>query len=931
MKFIITRMLFCIFLFTLMWFTSSLAVSLSDKAVEELRKEGKLEEWVERANQARAKGVWQPNPNPPLLKAGKSAPAVAESLRAIVLLVDFSDKVHSKDSSEFSSLLFSQGTFPTGSMKDFYKENSYQQFVLNGAVYGWIRAPQTYAYYTYGASGLDGYPHNAQRLVEDVVSLANPHVNFANYDKNGDGYVDALFVVHAGPGAEQTHSYDDIWSHSWSTGFNILVDGVWVSRYTIEPEKMQSGELVHVGVFCHEFGHTLGLQDLYDTDNSSEGLGHWSLMASGSWNNDGKTPGHIDAWSKAELGWIEIDTMTSNQTNVEILQIETSPKAYRLWTNGGTGLEYFLVENRQKTGFDKYLDGEGLLIYHVDESVSNNNKEWYPGYTIYGHYQIALEQADNNFNLEKGENTGDAGDPFPGYWNIIAFDDTTTPSSRDYSDNKTQVAVWNISTSDSVMHANLDVSWSRPGLYLDSFTLNDSPPGGNGNGKIEVGETVKVYFTIRNVWLPITGTTVTGRFDTPGITFSDSTSYLGTIGTDSSVNNNSDLIQFVVDPGFTGKPVVFTLHVTGNTTFGSYTVNLNQEFWAGNREILIVDDDNGSAQDYRSYYTSALDSLNNIYDTCTAQASPSFSFNKYKYLIWYTGDHKTNLFSKAQVESLMSFLDNGGGLFLTSQDAVEVLSNSYDPGDTLFLKNYLHVGYDGNCGRLMVVGQTGDEVGDNLHVVPNYAVSNQTSQDNLVPDPEADIVLSYTMSNSSGWWTPTDSVAGTKFQNRGFKVVVFGFGFESMRTDGGLFHGEYCSKPHLVMQKVLNWLSGSSEVSDWGDESASLPKAFELYQNYPNPFNSATSIHYTVGSKQTKAVDSGQWTVGSSPHHVSLKIYNILGQLVKTLVNEEKLEGNYSVVWDGKDQSENEVSSGIYFYQLKTGEYAEVKKMLMLK
>jgi len=806
MRLYISRMLSFVFVLSLIWCVDSVAVSLSDKAVEKLRKEGKLEEWVERANQARAKGVWQPNPHPPMVITGKGISTVAESLQAIVLLVDFSDKVHSKDSSEFSSLLFSQGAFPTGSLRDFYTENSYQQFDLNGIVYGWIRAPQTYAYYTWGASGLGNYPHNARKLVEDAVIAADPFVNFANFDKNGDGFVDALFVVHAGPGAEETHSANDIWSHSWNTTYNILVDGVWVSHYTIEPEKMVSGDLVHVGVFCHEFGHTLGLQDLYDTDNSSEGLGHWSVMASGSWNNDGKTPAHLDVWSKAKLGWIEIDTITSNLTNVEILQIETSPKAFRLWTNEGTGSEYFLVENRQKTGFDSYLDGEGLLIYHVDENVSNNNNEWYPGHTTYGHYKIAFEQSDNNFNLEKGENTGDLGDPYPGYWNKRAFDDTTTPGSRDYNNNPTQVAVWNISDSDSFMYANMDVTWSRPCLYLDSFTLSDPPPGGDGDGRPEGGEIMKILFTVRNIWLPITNTIVTGRVDTTGITFTDSISSLGTIGTGNSVNNHSDPMEFVVDPNFPGRPVVFTLHVTGNTAFGSYTLDLNKEIWAGNSEILVVDDDIGSAGDYRSYYTSALDSLRNIYDTCTAQANPSFSFNRYKYLIWYTGDHKTDLFSNAQVESLMSFLDKGGRLFLSSQDAVEVLSNSSDPLDTLFLKHYLHVGYGGNCGRLLIVGQPGDEVGDTLYIFPNFAVINQTSMDNLVPDSESDPVMFYTMSTPAGWWTPTDSVAGTKYQSETFKVVVFGFGFESLRTDGGFFHGEYCSKPHLVMQRVLDWL-----------------------------------------------------------------------------------------------------------------------------
>jgi immune inhibitor A len=814
MKFSISRMLFFIFL-SLIWQANILAVSLSDEVVKKLRDEGKLEEWVESANLARAKGVWQPNPNPPLGKSGKGNTSSVDSLRAIVLLVDFSDNAHSLDTSQFSSLLFSQGTFPTGSMKDFYRENSYQRFDLSGAVYGWIRLDSSYSYYVNHNYGYGSYPRNSQKLVEDAVSAANPYVNFANFDKDGDGWVDALFVVHAGKGAEETGSQDDIWSHSWNTTYTMTVDGVSISDYSIEPEKSKSGDMVHVGVFCHEFGHILGLPDLYDTDNSSEGLGHWSLMASGSWtgpNNNGSSPAHLDAWSKDELGWIEVDTLTSNLTNEEILQIETNPKVYRLWTNGGTGFQYFLVENRQKTGFDSYLDGEGILIYHVDENISNNNNEWYPGHTSSGHYKIALQQADGFFDLEKRNNRGDTGDPFLGSRGKIAFDDTTTPDSRNYSFSSTQVAVWNVSNSDSVMHANLDVTWSRPCLFLDSFRVDDSAPGGNGNGRPERGETAKIYVTIRNIWLPLTGATVTGSADTAGIVFTHPTSNLGTIGTSGSANNHLDPIVFWVDTLFPGRPTTITLHVAGNG--GIYSLDFDKEIWAGNAEILLVDDDSGSVADYKSYYTNALNSLQQLYDVWDTQGkgNPDFSFNMYKYLIWYTGDHKTSLFTQAQVESLMSFLDKGGRLFLTSQDAVEVLSGSSDPEDTLFLKHYLHVGYNGNDSKHLIAGKPGDEVGDTLWIWPEQVPGayNQTSKDNLVPDAQADKVMFYA---NTGFIPDTTLVAATKFQSDTFKVVVFGFGFEAINSSGNFYQNHWLTKPLLVMQRVIDWLKATPAIN----------------------------------------------------------------------------------------------------------------------
>jgi hypothetical protein len=311
---------------------------------------------------------------------------------------------------------------------------------------------------------------------------------------------------------------------------------------------------------------------------------------------------------------------------------------------------------------------------------------------------------------------------------------------------------------------------------------------------------VKIYFTISNIWLPLTGTTVTGSVDTAGITFTDNFSYLGTIGTGGSANNNSDPMEFVVNPDFPGRPIIFTLHAVGNG--GTYSLDFNKEEWAGKAEILIVDDDSGSAQDYRSYYTSALDSLRTIYDLWSAQANPDFSFNKYKYLIWYTGDHRTDLFTPAQVESLMSFLDRGGRLFLTSQDAAEALSGSANPLLQEFLTDYLHCSLrDEDCTQRLIMGEPGDTVGDTLYIQTYLGAENQSSKDVLLPDSLAIPVLKY----AGPYWSPFDSIAGIRYQGK-YKLVFFGFGFEGMNPSGQEYQGHYLSKPHFVMQRVMDWL-----------------------------------------------------------------------------------------------------------------------------
>ncbi|MCX7994340.1 MAG: M6 family metalloprotease domain-containing protein [candidate division WOR-3 bacterium] len=420
--------------------------------------------------------------------------------KAIVILVDFSDNIATYPKSEFDSLIYGENE---NSMRKYFNEVSYGKFTISkqSNIIGWVRAPQNYQYYVGDSFGFySDYPNNVQRLVMDACSLADPYVNFSDYDGDGDGIVDGIFIVHAGPGAEETGNPRDIWSHQWqlsNTGTSCpgpyqTQDGVKVDYYSMEPERLVNPpSRITVGVFVHEFGHVLGLPDLYDTDYSTNGIGIFCLMAAGSWgkasssDKPGNTPSHPSAWCKYQLGWLTPTpverTGISKLENQQIPCSARSPFAIRMledpggpdWNyySGGRG-EYFLIENRYRTGFDRSLPGDGLLILHVDDSRRTNENENHP--------LVGIMQADGDGDFLLPRTTwGKAEDLWKN--DTIGFYDGSTPSSRFYGDSASGVTVYDIGPADSIMTASFWISpifLGRVASYPNPFRIDRLPAWG---------------------------------------------------------------------------------------------------------------------------------------------------------------------------------------------------------------------------------------------------------------------------------------------------------------------------------------------------------------------------------------------------------------------------------------------------------------------
>lgn len=858
---------------------SAMAVSIAPEVIKQLQESGQLQSIVRADAAARQKGVWQPNAHP----YNFGVTTDVDTLHCLIVLADFSDMTHESgfhaEPTDFDTLLFSMDVREPGSMTDYYDETSYHQAYLIGTVTQWYRMPQTYAYYVDGQRGFGNYPRNAQRLTEDAVTASDPDVDFSQFDNDANGWVDALFVVHAGPGYEDTGNLNYIHSHAWVTTYPMNVDGVRVYGYSMEPEETGSRRLVTIGVFCHEFGHVLGLPDLYDYDYDSDGVGSWSVMAGGSWGGGGAVPVHFDGWCKYALGWSAPAVLANNVQQEQIDAAEYSADSYQLFSLGTSGPEYFLVENRRQELFDVSLPGHGLLIYHVDENAPNNNDQT--------HYKVAVEQADGNFDLEHNRGA-DAGDPWPGTANHRTFDDFSEPNAWMYDWGPSEIAVGNISDSDSIMYADLSIMYTDPLYELLSLTFDDSL--GNNNGQPEAGETCRLKFTAQNVRAVVNELTVVGSCTDPAIGFPDSTSIFGILPINEPFNNNADPIVFVVPDNYGSSFVEFSLRFVA--LGGQYQQVLSRRALVGLPDLMLVDDDNGARID--TFYSQALDSLNHPYlrwDIST-QGVPT-AMNQFPYAVWFTGSSRPDTMSIAKINAIIAYLNGGGRLFLSSQDVIEQLSARGNPDDFTLIHDYLKVAYLMRETDRHENGQPGTEF-DSLHFLTSGSggANNQTSQDAITMQDGGMELLRYGSGRTAG--------VGVI---RNYAALTVGFGMEGIND---LFPNQYDNRREF-MQAALQFLSRPTGVAD---SDKPLPIPFTLSQNYPNPFNPATQIEFEL--PQASAV--------------TLTVYNLMGQTVDRPVNSRLAAGRHVITWDG-----SVLPSGVYFYKLTTPDGSAVKRMLLIK
>ena len=352
--------------------------------------------------------------------------------KSLVILWEFSDTNFTSIENPklfFNGLLNTpgftwEGTGINGSAVDFYHASSFNKFDPEFDVVGPVKLSKPATYYGSDDPSQDAMIYEA--IIESCQAL-DDEINFADYDTDNDGKVDNIYFFYAGNGqADTPNGTSLIWPHSWylgETGWkqDLVLDGKQIDRYTCSNELRYKSDGTKIptgiGTFVHEFGHVLGLADHYDTSYGmlTFGLGAWDTMASGSYNNDMNTPPVFSAFERAELGWLDYTDLDIDADSINVLPyLADCNKAYRIKVDGTNDNEYFILENRQKKDWDKYLPGHGLLTWHIDMDEA----AWKGNYvnTDMTHQRVDIVEVDGS-----ATDATRNGDIMPGVSNITQY------------------------------------------------------------------------------------------------------------------------------------------------------------------------------------------------------------------------------------------------------------------------------------------------------------------------------------------------------------------------------------------------------------------------------------------------------------------------------------------------------------------------------
>ena len=378
------------------------------------------------------------------------------TVHGIIFLVEYKDvKFRTPNPKEYFTRLLNEQGFSdhggTGSARDYFLDQSHGLFDVTFDVYGPVTLPNNRSYY--GGNDSWGNDLRPEEMVTDAAMLLRGEVDFSKYDYDNNGKVDNIFVLYAGEGeADNPSVRESVWPHSWELKNGPTYNGKKIYGYACSNEWGPDGTPAGIGTVVHEFSHVMGLPDLYDTVGSLNCTPcDWSVLDYGPYNNNGRTPPCYSIFERNAMGWME-PAVIDGPDSITLQNIGDTNTGCIIPTDKVN--EFFLLENRQKKGWDTYLPGHGMLIWHVDfnQSVWDNNAV----NNTRSHQYVDIEEANNN---PTGSASAMAGYAWPGTAKKTTFSSTTTPALKTWANKGIDLPLTNIKETDGVI--TFDVAGGR--------------------------------------------------------------------------------------------------------------------------------------------------------------------------------------------------------------------------------------------------------------------------------------------------------------------------------------------------------------------------------------------------------------------------------------------------------------------------------------
>lgn len=857
------------------------------------------------------------------------------SRKLIMLLIGFTDKAFTRTQEEFSNLMNQTGysvNGASGSVKDWFNANSFNTLNLTTDVAGPFTASNTIAYY--GANDANGYDLRPGTLVTEAINLADPTVNFTQYDNDGDTKVDGVYVIYAGYGEEAGGGVNTIWAHA-SSITQVIKDGVKITSYSCSPElkgnatNNPTGIITNIGVICHEFSHVCGLPDYYDTDYEGSGGQSYDLegfdpMASGSWNNDGKTPPVHNCYSKTFLGW-QTTTELNSPAVITLPRAVDNNVSYKY--NTTTNNEFFMLENRQKISWDAYIPAHGLYILHVDKNWvgwSSNDINSTPT-----HQGMDMEEADNI-----ASSSTSPGDLFPGTSGNTSFTDITSPNALSWAGNPTNKPITEIQEISGVISFK----------FMGGDTTYPPTISASATGSTSVSinwQQASGYPTVMLAY------NTSDTFGTPqdGIAYSAGQNIVGG-GTVLYTGTNTQFTHSALIPSTHYYYKVWSVKAGNTYSYGNFDDAVTydapmlppyaQDFnastgtpqgWSindyqGNGQVWMIGTVTGGLINTGNYAYLNSDGYGSGNTQKSDLVSPNFDFTD-KENVTLTFSH----YFRQYLDDSFARLDystDGGNTWTTISTWTATTSkpaNFSQEFPSLADQNNVKFRwyYEGSYAYYWCV--------DNISITatPIETLPVELSSFTAIMPNSAQVSIKWITASESNmlgyrvFRNLSDQITNAQnvtpviipalnqpqqsnyvFNDLDFEMnLQYYYWLEAVKLDGNT---------NLFGPVTI-------KTEDPGNNNPLIPLVTRLREAYPNPFNPSTSIRFELATED----------------HVKLSVYNAKGQLIKTLCDKDYPAGFYNLVWNGKDTNGQKCASGIYFYHFETKQVQTIKKMLLVK